>query len=131
MNRQTVNPTPWMQHFNLNHGVAISGATRTLYLSGQTASAADGAILHPGDMVAQFHSAWASIGAALAEADMTPANIVRLGIYTTDVDQFMAKADQMVTAFAAEDIQIACTLVGVTRLYDPAAMLELEATATA
>ncbi len=131
MLRRTINPTPWLRHFHLNHGVEVSGAIRTLYLSGQTASDAEGRVMHEGDLVAQFRLAWANLQEAMGEAGMTAANIVRLIICTTDVEGFMASADRMVSAFAPDGIEMCCTLVGVTRLYDPAAMIELEATACA
>ena len=47
--------------------------------------------MHPGDIVAQFRLAWANLKDALTEAGMTPADVVRLNMYTTDVDGFMAK----------------------------------------
>src|SRR5438045_2509088 len=42
MQTRAINPTPWLQGFNINHGVEVTGVQRTLYLSGQTANAADG-----------------------------------------------------------------------------------------
>ncbi len=127
----THNPTPWLQHFGLNHAVEVSGVSRTVYFSGQTASDADGIALYPGDIVAQYKGAWTCPVAALEAADMTPANLVRMNIYTTDVDAFMATADQTTALHVAAGAQIACTLLGVARLYDPAVMIELEATAVA
>jgi enamine deaminase RidA (YjgF/YER057c/UK114 family) len=131
MQIRTHNPTPWLEHFGLNHAVEVSGVARTVYFSGQTASDADGAVLHPGDMVAQFKAAWACLCDALAAAGMTPANLVRLNIYTTDVDGFLATAEQTTPLYIEAGSRIACTLLGVVRLYDPAAMIELEATAVA
>lgn len=127
----THNPTPWLEHFGLNHAVEVSGANRTLYLSGQTASAADGSALHPGDMVAQYRAAWENLVAALAAAGMSPANLVRLNIYTTDVDGFMASAEETMPIHVEAGARVACTLLGVARLYDPTIMIELEATAVA
>ncbi|MET4132254.1 enamine deaminase RidA (YjgF/YER057c/UK114 family) [Porphyrobacter sp. MBR-155] len=131
MQIKTHNPTPWLQHFGLNHAVEVSGASRTVYFSGQTASDADGAALHPGDIVAQYKAAWACLVDALDAAGMTPANLVRMNIYTTDVDAFMATAEQTTALHIEAGAQIACTLLGVARLYDPAIMIELEATAVA
>lgn len=131
MQIKTHNPTPWLQHFGLNHAVEVSGTSRTVYLSGQTASDADGAALHPGDIVAQYKAAWACLADALDAAGMTPANLVRMNIYTTDVDAFMATAEQTTALHIEAGAQIACTLLGVARLYDPAIMIELEATAVA
>lgn len=131
MELKTHNPTPWLQGFGLNHAVEVTGGTRTLYLSGQTASAPDGSPMHPGDIVAQYKAAWANVVDALEAAGMTPANLVRLNFYTTDVDAFMAASDQIMPVHGESGAQIVATLLGVTRLYDPAIMIEVEATAVA
>ncbi len=131
MKTRSINPTPWLQHFGLNHGVEVSGATRTLYLSGQTASDAEGNPLYAGDLVAQFSCAWENLKDALTAADMAPANVVRLNFYTTDVDAFMEKADEMLPLLTADGCAPSSTLVGVTRLYHPDILIEIEATAVA
>jgi len=131
MEKRAINPTPWLQGFNMNHAIEVKGGDRTLYLSGQTASAADATALHPGDLVAQFQTAWNNLKAALSGADMKPENVVRLNIYTTDVDLFMSLAEELIPIFAQDGVQPVSTLLGVTRLYDPALMVELEATAVA
>jgi enamine deaminase RidA (YjgF/YER057c/UK114 family) len=131
MKTRTINPTPWLQHFNLHHGIEVTGGTRTLYLSGQTSTAADGSTLHAGDLAGQFRTAWSNLKDALAEAGMTPANVVRLNIYTTHVDAFMAIAGDMTGELKKDGTVTSCTLLGVARLFDPAVMIELEATAVA
>lgn len=131
MKTRTINPTPWMGHFNMHHAVEVTGATRTLYISGQTSTDAEGATLHAGDIGAQYKVAWANLKDALAEAGMTPANIVRLNIYTTDVDALMEVAGAFTGMIKADGTETSATLVGVTRLFDPGLMIELEATAAA
>lgn len=131
MQTREINPTPWLQGFNLNHGIEVTGAQRTLYLSGQTSNAADGAPMHDGDLVAQFTLAWANLKDALAAAGMGPSNIVRLNMYTTDVDAFMGAAGQLIPIFAADGCKPVATLLGVVRLFEPSLMIELEATAVA
>ena len=86
---------------------------------------------HPGDLVAQFRLAWSNLKDALAAAGMDPTNIVRLNMYTTDVDGFMAAAGQLVPIFAEDGCKPVGTLLGVTRLFEPEIMVELEATAVA
>jgi enamine deaminase RidA (YjgF/YER057c/UK114 family) len=131
MKTRTINPTPWMEHFNMHHGVEVTGATRTLYISGQTSTAADGSTLHAGDIAAQYKLAWANLKDALAAAGMAPANLVRLNIYTTDVDALMAVAGEFTGLIKGDGAETSATLVGVTRLFDPGLMIELEATAVA
>jgi enamine deaminase RidA (YjgF/YER057c/UK114 family) len=131
MEKREINPSEWLLAFNINQGIEVTGAQRVLYLSGQTANAADGAPMHPGDLAAQFRLAWANLKDALAAADMDPTNIVRLNMYTTDVDGFMAAADDLVPIFAGDGCKPVSTLLGVTALFEPELMIELEATAVA
>ena len=100
MDRREINPAEWLLGFNINEGIEVSGAERTLYLSGQTSTDSEGNPLHAGDLVAQFGQAWSNLKASLAAADMTPGNVVRLNMYTTDVPGFMAAAEQIVPVFA-------------------------------
>ncbi|HJP53045.1 MAG TPA: RidA family protein [Pseudomonadales bacterium] len=131
MEKREINPTEWLLAFNLNQGIEVTGGARVLYLSGQTANAADGAPMHAGDLVAQFRMAWSNLKDSLAAAGMDPTNIVRLNMYTTDVDAFMATAGELVPIFAEDGCKPVGTLLGVTRLFEPEIMIELEATAVA
>ena len=131
MQKREINPTDWLQAFNINHAIEVTGAQRVLYLSGQTSNAADGTPMHAGDLVAQFRLAWSNVKDALAAADMDPSNIVRLNMYTTDVDGFMAAAGALVPIFAGDGCKPVSTLLGVTRLFEPEIVIELEATAVA
>ena len=131
MQKREINPTDWLQAFNINHAIEVTGAQRVLYLSGQTSNAADGTPMHAGDLVAQFRLAWSNVKDALAAADMDPSNIVRLNMYTTDVEGFMAAAGDLVPIFAGDGCKPVSTLLGVTRLFEPEIVIELEATAVA
>jgi len=128
---RTIDPTPWLNAFGLTHAVEVTGAQRTLYLSGQTASDARGGPMHAGDIAAQFAEAWKNVKDALAAGNMKPGNVVRLNMYVTDVDAFMAAAGQCMPLLAADGVKPCSTLLGVARLYHPAIMIELEATAVA
>lgn len=131
MEIKTHNPTQWLTHFGLNHAVEVRGGERTLYLSGQTSSDAEGEPLHPGNLVAQFKTAWEELVKALEAANMTPANLVRMNIYVTDVSAFMEAAEEIVPIYAGTQAQLSATLLGVKELYHPDIMVELEGTAVA
>lgn len=131
MQKTTHNPTPWLQGFGLNHAVEVSDGERTLYLSGQTSSAPDGSPMHPGDIVAQYKQAWQCVLDALAAAGMDASNLVRLNFYTTDVEAFMAAADQIMPVHGEAGAELVSTLLGVQALYHPDVMIEIEATAVA
>jgi enamine deaminase RidA (YjgF/YER057c/UK114 family) len=131
MQVRPVNPQKWLEAFNINQAIEVTGGQRVLYVSGQTSNDANGASMHPGDLVAQFKLAWKNLVEVLAAANMEPKNIVRLNFYTTNVDEFMAKAGDMVPVFASAGCKPASTLLGVTRLFEPNAMIEIEVTAVA
>lgn len=131
METRPINPHTWLGAWNLHQAIEVTGGQRVLYVSGQTSHDANGAPLHPGDLVAQVKEAWANLAEVLETAGMKPANVVRLNFYTTDVDLFMTNAGDIVPIYAAAGCKPTATLLGVTRLFDPGAMIEIEATAVA
>ena len=131
MQTRPVNPQKWLEAFNINQAIEVTGGQRVLYVSGQTSTDASGTPMHPGDLIAQFKLAWKNLVEVLAAANMEPKNIVRLNFYTTDVATFMARAGEMVPLFAQAGCKPVSTLLGVTRLFEPSIMVEIEATAVA
>ena len=130
MERSVVNPWQWSVAMGFNQGEVVQGAERVLFCAGQTSVDADGTPQHAGDMEAQVRLALDNVEAVLTAAGMTLANIVRLNIYTTDVDAFFAGGAGM---SRLQEAQVAPpgTLLGVARLAFPELMVELEATAVA
>lgn len=131
MQVRALNPQTWLGAFHINQAIEVTAGQRVLYVSGQTSNDASGAAKHPGDLVAQFKLAWANLVEVLAAANMTPANIVRLNFYTTDVDRFMAAGEELVAVWSSAGCKPVSTLLGVQRLFDPSIMVEIEATAVA
>lgn len=131
MEKRPINPSPWLLEFGINHGIEVTGAQRVLYLSGQTSTAADGTPKHEGNLTEQFKFAWENLVEALKEAGMSPSNVVRLNLYTTDVDGLMSNGEALFGLIAKSGCKPTATLLGVARLYHPAIMIELEATAVA
>lgn len=127
--RTAVNPVPWSLDLGFNQGELVSGATRTLYCSGQTAMNADGKPRHEGDMAAQLALALDNLEAVLTEAGMTLANLVRLNVYATDVDLLFPHYGVLAGRLAAAGVAPATTMLGVTRLAVPGQLVELEGTA--
>lgn len=131
MEKKSINPTPWLLELGINHGIEVTGAQRTLYLSGQTSTASDGTPTHPGNLVRQFKFAWENLLDALTEAGMKPSNVVRLNLYTTDVDCLLESGDELFGLIEDSGCKPTATLLGVARLYHPDIMIEIEATAVA
>jgi enamine deaminase RidA (YjgF/YER057c/UK114 family) len=129
MERTAVNPVTWSVAMGFNQGELVSGHTRTLYCSGQTATSADGRPEHDGDMAAQLALSLANLEAVLGEAGMSLANLVRLNVYTTDVDLLFQHYGVLAASLGAARVSPSTTMLGVTRLAIPGQLVELEGTA--
>lgn len=127
--RTAVNPWAWSVELGFNQGEIVSGQTRTLYCSGQTAMDADGKPQHDGDMAAQLALSLDNLEAVLAGAGMSLGDVVRLNVYTTDVDALFPHYGVLAARLGAAGVAPATTMLGVTRLAIPGQMVELEATA--
>jgi enamine deaminase RidA (YjgF/YER057c/UK114 family) len=131
MQRRPVNPWTWSLGFAFNQAELIQGQRRLLVCSGQTATDADGRPQHPGDMAAQLTLALDNVEAVLAAAGMTLADVVRLGVFTTDVDRLLEHYRVVAERLEAAGVRPPSTLLGVARLAAPELLVELEATAMA
>ncbi|MFF1322566.1 MULTISPECIES: RidA family protein [Streptomyces] len=131
MERTAVNPVTWSVDLGFNQGELVSGHTRTLYISGQTAMSPDGKPQHDGDIAAQLTLSIDNLEAVLGEAGMSLADLVRLNVYTTDVDLLFPHYGVLAARLGAAGVAPAMTMLGVTRLAIPGQLVELEGTAVA
>ena len=129
--RTAVNPWTWSVEMGFHQGEIVAGHSRTLYCSGQTAMSGDGKPQHDGDMAAQLALSIDNLEAVLGEAGMSLANLVRLNVYTTDVDLLFPHYGVLASRLGAAGVAPATTMLGVTRLAIPGQMVELEGTAVA
>ena len=129
MERTAVNPWSWSVQLGFDQAQLVEGRRRELICSGQDAVDADGNAQHPGDMAAQLTLAVDNLEAVLADAGMTLANVVRLNVYTTDVDTLLQHFGTLTGRFEGTGQRFASTLLGVARLVSPQLLVALEATA--
>ena len=129
MKRTPVDPWPWSLNLGYHQGEIVEGAARQLNCAGQSAVDAEGNPQHPGDMRSQIALALDNLEAVLSAADMGLADVTRLGVYATDVDEAMRHFDLLGTRFGPLGAAPPMTLLGVTRLAIPGLMFEIEATA--
>ena len=129
MERRIINPWSWQDKYGFVQANEISGAARTLVCSGQTAIDADGNAIHSGDIAAQLKVTIDNLEEVLHKADFSLSDVVRMIIYTTDVDKLISVYESMAVRLAKAKCQTTQTLVGVTRLAFPDLMVEIEATA--
>ncbi|KUN65657.1 RidA family protein [Streptomyces griseorubiginosus] len=131
MKRTPVNPVNWSVEMGFNQAELVSGHTRTLYCSGQTAMNAEGRPQHDGDMAAQLTLTLDNLEAVLNAAAMSFGNLVRLNVYTTDIDRLLPHYGVLASRMSAAGVKPTTTMLEVTRLAIPGQMIELEGTAVA
>jgi enamine deaminase RidA (YjgF/YER057c/UK114 family) len=129
MKRTAINPWPWSLRIGFNQAELVEGGSNVLFLSGQTAISADGHPQHAGDMAAQISMSLDNLDAVLAEAGMNLSNVVRLNVYTTDIDLLFANYGLIRQRLEDANVMPPGTMLGVSRLGLPELMVELEATA--
>jgi enamine deaminase RidA (YjgF/YER057c/UK114 family) len=80
-------------------------------------------------MVRQIHQALDNLETVLGDAGLTLANVVRLNYYTTDMAALSNAGPAYGPRLAAAGCKPAATAVGVTTLFHPDLMIEIEAIA--
>lgn len=124
---RTLLPEGWPQPRGFAHGVLAAG--RCAFLGGQIGADPSGAI--PDDFVAQARIALENILAVLSEAGGRPEHLARLTWYVRDIAEYKANLKPLGSAYRAVigAVYPAMTLVQISGLVEPAARLEIEATA--
>lgn len=132
MERRVINPWTWQDEFGFVQAIEVTGGQRTLICSGQASQAGDGVPVHAGDMRAQTTQALDNLDTVLKQAGFKLADVVRMNIYTTDVDRFLAEGAEVWGRRLAESgCRPTATLLGINRLGYPELLIEFEATAVA
>lgn len=129
MNRLVINPWDWQEPFSYVQAVAVVGPERTVFCAGQTSVNGRGEPVHVGDMRAQLGQALDNLETVLAEGGLDLSHLVRLNIYTTDVEATFAVYDVLGARLREAGSRQAGTLLGVAQLALPDLLVELEATA--
>ena len=116
--------TPWEDIVGYSRAVRIGPF---IYVTGTLAADDDGNPLGVGDACAQTKAVIEKIQRALNEAGATLADVVRTRIYVTDIDRWEEVAEAHRSFFG--DIRPCTTMVQVSRLFTPEALVEIEADA--
>lgn len=129
MTVRRINPPELAPPLGFSHAVVAEGSTIVL-LAGQTALDGDGRIIGA-TIVEQFEKVLGNLLAALAAAGGTPDQLAKLTIFCVDPADYRVNAREIGAVWqrmVGRDYP-AMTLVGVTRLWDDDALLEIEGTA--
>ena len=124
---RTLQPAGWPQPKGYANGILARG--EMVFVGGMIGADAEGRLAE--GFIAQMKQALANIAAVLAQAGAGPQHIVRLTWYVRDIDEYLA--DLRALGAAYREVMgrhfPAMAVVEVTRLVEPQARLEIEATA--
>ncbi len=126
MTIERVNPPALARPSGFAHAVVATGS-RVVFLAGQTALDAAGAIVG-NTVAAQFEQALANLLAALRAAGGSAEYLASLTIYAVDLGDYRAHSREIGAAWRrlAGSEYPAMAAVGVSRLWDPAALVEIQ-----
>ena len=115
---------PWESQFGYSRAVCIGNI---VHIAGTAASDEHGNVIGEGDIAAQTRYIFRKIEKALHEAGASLEDVVRTRMFVTDISQWESIATVHGEFFAA--IRPVATMVEVTKLLDPAMLIEIEAEA--
>ncbi len=122
--RHAVSGTRWEAAVGYSRAVRIGDM---IWVSGTTATGADGSILSEGDAYGQTSHALTNLSAALRAVGADLSCVVRTRIFTIDIDDWDEIGRAHAEVFGT--IRPASTMVEVRRLIDPRMIVEIEADA--
>lgn len=126
MGIERVNPEGLPRASGFSHAVVASGG-RVVFLAGQTALNGDG-VIEGATVAEQFERALANLLCALREAGGTPADLASLTVYAVDLADYRAHGRELGAVWrrlAGRDYP-AMAAIGVSRLWDPEALVEIQ-----
>jgi enamine deaminase RidA (YjgF/YER057c/UK114 family) len=123
---ERVNPPTLARPSGFSHAVVADGG-RVVFLAGQVALGADGTIAG-GTVTEQFERALANLLEALRAAGGGPEHLASLTVYAVDLGDYRAHGREIGEAWrrlAGRDYP-AMAAIGVSRLWEPAALVEIQ-----
>jgi len=127
-NIRHVNPPTLGTPKGYTHVVSVSGG-QTVYIAGQVPLDKDGKLIGAGDFGAQVRQTFENLKFALAAANATFADVVKVTIFVTDASQ-IDKLRQVRNEYFKADPPTS-TFVEVKALFRPDVMIEIDAIAVA
>ena len=131
MNKQYLNPKELGAAPKFySHAVALAGAAKLVYVSGQVSWGPDGRVVGAGDMRAQCEQVLKNLTNGLRAAGAGWGDIIKMNAYMVNLNTENVTAFREIRSGYLKPGQLpASTLVGVTSLVQPELLLEVEVVA--
>ncbi|HEU0001477.1 MAG TPA: RidA family protein [Ktedonobacteraceae bacterium] len=127
MEKEIINPSSLAQPTGFSHGIAVTGG-RLLFLAGQTGSDAEGHIVAPGNIVAQYEQIMRNFQVVVEAAGGKMQDITKLNIFVRDRDTYLVHLKQLGQVhrsfFGA--YYPAMALFEISRFFQDEALIEIE-----
>ena len=127
MEKRPINPWTWQTPYNFSQAWKIDKSQSMVFVSGQASLSSDGEILHLNDFEGQVHVTMQNIKTVLDHAGASLEDVIRLGIFITDMENFPSFVDILGEYFPGE--KPANTVLGISCLALPGLLIEIEAVA--
>jgi len=121
---ERINPDGLTKPTSYSHVVKVGNL---LFIAGQVAFDSAGNLVGENDMKAQVRQVLENLKTALASQRADFSNVVKINIFTTDVEAFLGSAEVRAEYFKGHPP--ASTLVQIERLARPGLLVEIEAIA--
>ena len=109
--------------------VVSTTGTRHVHVSGTVSLDTSGDVVGADDMTRQVQKTLANIQKSLANVDADVTDIIRIKIYTVDVQRYIDEGTPELVEFFGKENMPTSTLLGVDGLAHPDLLVEIEATA--
>lgn len=127
-----INPEALPQ-VDFHRQVTIATGSKLVFMAGQVAWDADGALVGKGDLAAQVEQCYLNVAAAVGDAGGTLDDVAKLTIYIAGwtLDKMPLVQEGRARAFAKLGVTLLApgTLIGVAALFTPDLLVEIEAIA--
>ncbi len=130
MERKIITPPALPAPRGFSHGILVKGG-QLLFLAGQDASDAQGAIVAPSDLVGQFEQVLRNLRAVVEEAGGTLQDVVKLNVFVRNRGAYVANLKPIGTVFRQyfRGHYPTMALFEVSGFFRDEALIEMEGTA--